>query len=283
MGRLSHPARAPAIGAALTRIPPKATLMAADQEVPWQGLQALLLAAAGITEVGLPRATKVLHKKRPALIPILDSVVEQYLREVEKLPRRGEFVADGLDLIRGYKRELDANAEALRALRAELQTRGVSLTECRLLDLLLWAYSGTYAPLWKRTPVPGAADGGTRATTKPEAVAAAPRPASLWERLRTRSRPTSEGSGGVVFRDDDAGYLEWLRAHPGGFVLNAARRPRPDYLVLHRANCRTITAQPARGDVWTSSYIKICGDDDALERWAEMTIGALPRRCPRCR
>ena len=276
-------ARAPAIGAALTRIPPKATLMAADEQVPWQGLQALLLAAAGIEEVGLPRATKVLHKKRPALLPILDSVVEQYLRKVEQLPRRGDFVAGGLDLIRAYKRELDANAEALHALRAELQIRGADLTECRLLDLFLWAYSGTYTPLWQRPAVPGAPVADGRATTKPEAVAAAPRAASLWRRLRTLSRRASEGSSVVVFRDDDAGYLQWLKAHPSGFVLNAARRPRPDYLVLHRANCRTIAAQPARGRIWTGPYIKVCGDDDALHRWAEMTVGALPRRCPLCR
>jgi len=274
-------ARAPAIGAALARIPAEATLMAADEQVPWQGLQALLLAAAEIEEVGLPRATKVLHKKRPALLPILDSVVEQYLREVERLPHRSDFVAGGLDLIRAYKRELDANAEALHALRAELQTRGVGLTECRLLDILLWAYSGTYTPLWQRPAVPGAPVGDDRATTKPEAVAA-PRAALLWGRLHSFSRRTSEGSV-VVFRDDDAGYLEWLKAHPRGFVLNAARRPRPDYLVLHRAGCRTITAQPARGGVWTGSYIKVCGDDDALDRWAEMTVGALPRRCPLCR
>jgi len=102
--------------------------------------------------VGLPRATKVLHEKRPALIPILDSVAERYLREVENLPRRRDFVAEGLELIRSYKRELHANAGPLRALRAELQARGFDLTECRLLDLFLWAYSGTYTPLWQRPP-----------------------------------------------------------------------------------------------------------------------------------
>src|SRR6202022_3985015 len=67
-------ARAPAIGAALMRIPTRASLMASGEEIPWAGLEQLLRAVAGIPEVGLPRATKVLHKKRPALIPILDEV-----------------------------------------------------------------------------------------------------------------------------------------------------------------------------------------------------------------
>ena len=40
-----------------------------------------------------------------------------------------------------------------------------------------------------------------------------------------------------TFRDDDAGYLEWLASNPQGFVLNTHRNPHPNYLRLHTATC----------------------------------------------
>jgi Family of unknown function (DUF6308) len=262
--------RAPAVNAALERIPAETTLLAPEEDVPWEALELLLLALAGLDEVGLPRATKVLHKKRPALVPILDSVVETYLRSVEEIPRLGDFAADGVALIRSYKRELDATGTGLRALRGELAARGIELTECRLLDLFLWAYSGTCTPLWQRA---GAA---TAATADGRPVPALPSSA-------TAVLATPIDGELVVFRDDEAGYLAWLEAHPHGFVLNAARSPRPDYLILHRASCRTISGQPTRGDVWTGPYIKVCADGEAaIERWTAATVGAAPRRCLVC-
>src|SRR5262249_31770396 len=143
--------RAPAINAALALVPAGATLAGPDENVPWPALQELMRAMDGIDEVKLPRATKVLHKKRPALIPILDEVVQKYLRSVDRLWRTGDFASDAITLIRSYKLEIDANLLALRALRDALRASGISLTECRLLDLFLWGYSGTYTPLYRRT------------------------------------------------------------------------------------------------------------------------------------
>ena len=57
--------------------------------------------------VKLARQTKVLHKKRPALIPLLDSVLETYLRRVDRLRRTGDPAHDTVELIRSYKRELE--------------------------------------------------------------------------------------------------------------------------------------------------------------------------------
>ncbi len=142
--------RAPIINAALARVPPGATLAVATDAIPWQELEELMGAMQGIPEVKLARQTKVLHKKRPALIPILDSVVETYLRHVEGLRRTGDPARDAVSLIASYKRELDGNLPTLQHLRAELRKRGIDLTECRLLDLFIWAYSGTYTPLYKR-------------------------------------------------------------------------------------------------------------------------------------
>ena len=81
--------------------------------------------------------TKTLHPKRPALIPMLDSVVQRYLRD-DDLGAEAPFAERALGFVRGYKRDLDQNRAALRALRQELERRGYRLTDVRLLDLLIW-------------------------------------------------------------------------------------------------------------------------------------------------
>jgi hypothetical protein len=82
--------------------------------------------------------------------------------------------------------------------------------------------------------------------------------------------------------DDDPGYLAWLRDNPDGYVINAARRPQPSYLVLHCAMCRTISGDPARGGHWTLDYIKVCGDRGRLEQWALVEVGGPVHPCGIC-
>lgn len=266
-------ARARVINSALEQIPASATLAVADGAIPWRALEELMRAMDGIPEVRLARQTKVLHKKRPALIPILDSVLETYLRRVDRLRRTGDPARDAVELIRSYKRELDENLSALQSLQQELRRRGIDLTECRLLDLFLWAYSGTYTPLFRRAeagapPSPHAAPGSMGQTAASALVA------------DTHSPPRIDVE---IFRDDDHGYLAWLAAHPAGFVLNVARSPRPNYLILHRATCRTISGRPTRGGPWTGPYIKVCsGDELQIAAWTGRTVGAAPTRCGVC-
>ena len=210
----------------------------------------------------------MLHKKRPALIPILDSVLEKYLRRVDGLRRTGSFAHDAVALMRSYKRELDLTLPTLRALQAELGKRGIDLSEVRLLDLFLWGYSGTYTPLYLRDE---------------RTASARPSPVGISSSSRQPAPAVTDDDPVELFRDDDGGYLQWLLEHPHGFVLNAARTPRPAYLILHRALCRTISGVPTRGGPWTGPYIKICGDDPLeIAAWAGATVGAAPRRCRIC-
>ena len=94
--------RAQPINAALAALPDHASLTQPETEIPWAALQKLFAAMDGIEEVGLPRATKVLHKKRPALIPILDEVVVKYLRTVDGLRRDRDNAVDAIALVRSY-------------------------------------------------------------------------------------------------------------------------------------------------------------------------------------
>jgi Family of unknown function (DUF6308) len=127
--------RRSAIERGLRAISPDASLAAAQRSIPWAELTRLFDAFAGIRGVGLSKMTKALHKKRPALIPMLDSVVQAYLA-TEAV---GTFGEHATELVRSYKRDLDRNRSGLRALKRELGRRGHNPTEVRLLDVLIWS------------------------------------------------------------------------------------------------------------------------------------------------
>jgi uncharacterized protein DUF6308 len=130
--------RRPAIERALRAIAPRATLAAAASDVPWLQLRQLFDAFAEIHGVGLSKTTKALHRKRPALIPLLDSVIQSYLDD-DDLGSQAPFGERALAFVRGYKRDLDRNRVAMRALRRELARRNHELTEVRILDVLIWS------------------------------------------------------------------------------------------------------------------------------------------------
>jgi hypothetical protein len=124
-----------ALERALRAIPADSSL--ARAAVPWEALRELFDGFGGIRGVGLSKATKALHPKRPALIPMLDSVVQAHLRDDDD--PTAPFGDRALALVRGYKRDLDRNRAALRAVRGELARRGHDVTEVRILDLLIWS------------------------------------------------------------------------------------------------------------------------------------------------
>lgn len=45
----------------------------------------------------------------------------------------------------------------------------------------------------------------------------------------------------------EAEYRAWVKENPSGYVLNTHRVPSPNYLILHKADCQTITGEPASG------------------------------------
>jgi hypothetical protein len=126
---------------ALRAIAPDASLTTTPSSIPWPPLRRLFDGFADIRGVGFSKMTKTLHRKRPALIPMLDSVVQQYLED-DDLGADAPFGERALGLVRGYKSDVDRNRAALRAVRQELARRRVGLTEVRILDLLIWSARG---------------------------------------------------------------------------------------------------------------------------------------------
>ena len=127
-----------AIEPALQAIALDASLAGGASSVPWLPLRQLFDAFAGIRGIGFAKMTKTLHPKRPALIPLLDSVVRKYLED-DDLGAKALFGERALLLVRGYERDLDRNGPAVRAVRQELARRDLRLTEVRILDLLIFA------------------------------------------------------------------------------------------------------------------------------------------------
>ena len=127
---------------ALCRVHPDASLADETGSIPWIPLTRLFDAFAGIRGVGFSKMTKALHPKRPALIPMLDSVVQAYLTSDDPgTPASGSFGQRATALVRSYKRDLDRNRALLHELRQELASRGYRLTEVRILDILIWSVS----------------------------------------------------------------------------------------------------------------------------------------------
>jgi hypothetical protein len=127
---------------ALRKIHPDASLADATSSVPWTALTRLFDGFADIRGIGFSKMTKALHSKRPALIPMLDSVVQAYLTKDDPRTRSsGSFGERASALVRSFKRDLDRNRSVLREIQRELASREYRLTEVRILDLLIWSVS----------------------------------------------------------------------------------------------------------------------------------------------
>jgi hypothetical protein len=125
---------------ALREIDPDASLAGAASSILWASLTRLFDAFADVRGVGFSKVTKALHRKRPALIPMLDSVVQAYLASDDPATRSsGSFGEQATALVSSFKRDLDRNRSALHEIQQELENRGYRVTEVRIFDLLIWS------------------------------------------------------------------------------------------------------------------------------------------------
>jgi hypothetical protein len=137
------------IGKALADIPTKITT---DQPVVRsvlgeKGIERAVAAMCKVRRVKLATATKILHKKRPSIIPILDRVVESYYW---KNRERGEYRMEdwgvyAVALIKAFHQDLQSVADQINELRKWTVSNRTPLTECRILEVLMWIQLGGYA------------------------------------------------------------------------------------------------------------------------------------------
>jgi Family of unknown function (DUF6308) len=127
---------------ALRKVDPDASLAGPTSSIPWIPLTRLFDAFGGIRGIGFSKMTKALHAKRPALIPMLDSIVQAYLTTDDRGTRpSGPFGERATQLVHRYKDDLDRNRAALHEIRRALASRERQLTEVRILDALIWSAS----------------------------------------------------------------------------------------------------------------------------------------------
>ncbi len=91
----------------------------------------------------------------------------------------------------------------------------------------------------------------------------------------------------IEFKNDEDGYFAWLTAHPTGFVLNVRHEADPDYVVLHRASCGTISSDKLTPGAYTSrGFRKWCAEEvNDLQPAAKLEgrqDGTFSKRCGLC-
>jgi Family of unknown function (DUF6308) len=141
--RSVHRALAESCDPLLARLPTTATLL--DADAPIQQVCDLLHAAVQAPNVLLSSVTKVLHRKRPALIPMLDNVVlGYYMRSLgqarlwSKTQDKRHAAAVGQTVLNAFRADLLATQDSLERLRGEIAHHGYPLTLVRVLEILVW-------------------------------------------------------------------------------------------------------------------------------------------------
>jgi hypothetical protein len=140
-----HRALAERCDSVLARVPPDADLLTFDPE--FRVLGNLLLQAIEVPGVGIAVATKVLHRKRPNFIPMLDYVIiKNYLDPQEiaalKNPRNWNdtelIVSLALTAIAAFRSDLESCRGAIEILGHALAGESFLLSPVRILEILIW-------------------------------------------------------------------------------------------------------------------------------------------------
>jgi Family of unknown function (DUF6308) len=127
----------------LSTIPSDLDLIEADVD-EWTAVNgdALLAAAIGACihpGIGLAGATKLLHLKRPRLMPILDQLVAEMMGvSLPASPTPEQRVRIAQQLASAIRREGRRNLMALQRIQAELAKSGVIRPLIRIFDAILW-------------------------------------------------------------------------------------------------------------------------------------------------
>lgn len=148
------------IEARLQKIPPSLSIV--DEDIPWEALSELFNAFLSVEGFRCPRVSKILHKKRPALVPILDGkrviktyyqpVVEGCVNEIHTNTKIARFALkqEALKyasvmtaLVKAVRNDILLNRGVLENIQRPISFEGLSLTLPRIFDIILWEHAVT--------------------------------------------------------------------------------------------------------------------------------------------
>ncbi len=121
---------------ALSKVPTHTCLD--SEQVPWNELHVLFDRFCHIKSVKEAVTTKILHKKRPNLIPVYDSIVGEFFRPQMKdvwYPGGAKFLIRYLEVFRNLMLN---HKEEIHMLHSFLKERGWFVTPVRVLEVLIW-------------------------------------------------------------------------------------------------------------------------------------------------
>jgi hypothetical protein len=128
----------------LRDIPPDLDMVAAD-DAQWAALDGDALVATAIAAcirpgIGLAGATKLLHLKRPRVMPILDQLVAEMMGvALPSSPAPEARAALARRLATAIRRESRRNVKQLQRIQTDLGRREVLQPLIRIFDAILWS------------------------------------------------------------------------------------------------------------------------------------------------
>ena len=128
-------ARGDEVSSLLAGIPPDCRLESATEDEIGRASTLIALLSEAY-QVNWGKATKVLHRKRPGLFPMLDSVVFDFLWK--NFPHQVTWGSPPAYYLRLFKQVLLARERPIEEAKAALAKQGIDLTPVRVLDFLIW-------------------------------------------------------------------------------------------------------------------------------------------------
>ena len=127
----------PLIDRALSKIPQNISLTETD--IPWQELKELFKVFCQAKYAKGAVATKILHKKRPHLIPVYDKIIGDFFQKRMTSEQWNQqwhrFLVSYMQVFRELLLQYEPD---ILAIRDRAEKTGASITPVRTLEVLIW-------------------------------------------------------------------------------------------------------------------------------------------------
>jgi len=102
-------------------------------------IKALLAEFLSVKGIGLAKATKILHLKRPNLFPVLDSFVIKFLLNIDISElEKNRQLETGLNALESTREIMLRQEDAFKELANRTRDLPIKLTAVRIFDILCW-------------------------------------------------------------------------------------------------------------------------------------------------